>query len=71
MSYRLHNAQVRLRGRLRGQAMVETLVVTLVLVVGVWGLGWMDGSGQGALAQLVSAMRDWHARYAAALSLPV
>lgn len=71
MPYRLHTLEARLRGRMQGQAMVETLVVTLVLVMGVWGLGWVDGSGQGALAQLVSAMRDWHARYAAALSLPV
>lgn len=53
-----------------GQAMYESILLTIALVAGMWGWRWMAG-GNGMVAVLLEAMRDWHGRFAALLALPV
>ena len=53
-----------------GQAATEALLLTAALVVGFWGLNWMQGDS-GVVAMLVDALHIWHQRFANTLALPI
>ena len=48
----------------------EALLLTVALVVGFWGLNWMQGDS-GVVAMLVDALHIWHQRFANTLALPI
>lgn len=53
-----------------GQVLIEAVLILASFSFLLWGLSWTQGES-GLVSWLIEALRGWHARFSAGLSLPM